>query len=70
MEKKHLKCWRMLLVLMAILLPMGVHAQLSALEDGKVYHFTNKSNTNIAMAATGVNQVYGVTANSEQLSQL
>ena len=70
MEKKHLKCWRMLLVLMAILLPMGVHAQLSALEDGKVYHFTNKSNTNIAMAATGLNSVYGVTANSEQLSQL
>ncbi len=70
MEKKHLKCWRMLLVLMAILLPMGVHAQLSALEDGKVYHFTNKSNTNIAMAATGINSVYGVTANSEQLSQL
>lgn len=70
MEKKHLKCWRMLLVLMAIILPMGVHAQLSALEDGKVYHFTNKSHTNIAMAATGVNQVYGVTANSEQLSQL
>ena len=70
MEKRHLKCWRMLLVLMAIILPMGVHAQLSALEDGKVYHFTNKSNTNIAMAATGINSVYGVTANSEQLSQL
>lgn len=70
MEKKHLKCWRMLLVLMAIILPMGVHAQLSALEDGKVYHFTNKSHTNIAMAANGTNSVYGVTANSEQLSQL
>ncbi|MBE6293210.1 MAG: hypothetical protein E7090_00830 [Bacteroidales bacterium] len=70
MEKRHLKCWRMLLVLMAIILPMGVHAQLSALEDGKVYHFTNKSDTNIAMAATGPNSVYGVTANSEQLTQL
>lgn len=70
MEKRHFKCWRILLVLMAILLPMGVHAQLSALENGKVYHFTNKSNTNIAMAATGLNSVYGVTANSEQLSQL
>ncbi len=70
MEKRHLKCWRILLVLMAIILPMGVHAQLSALEDGKVYHFTNKSNTNIAMAVTGCNSVYGVTANSEQASQL
>lgn len=68
MKKLHLRaCF---LLILATILPTGAFAQLSALENGKVYRFINKTNNNIVMAATGVNEVKGVTRDESSVSQL
>lgn len=68
MKKQHLRAC--LLLTLAVILPTIAFAQLTALENGKVYRFTNKANTNIAMATSGLNEVSGQALDESKITQL
>ena len=64
--------WRFILLsaLFSILGAGNVWAQLTELEVGRVYHFTNVNYTGKAMGATSPNSVAGVTADDTNKAQL
>ena len=60
----------LILLLFAPLFGTKTFAQLTELEEGKVYHFTNVNYTEKALGATSPNSVGGVTADNTNKAQL